>query len=247
MKRTLLMTIILLLSALTLLSGAGQMESPQSSGTMATDASSERVELSSSPSHIAVVGKAALIPADALFMFDIAQTARVSLAKTNQGLGDFFAFLHDEENPERLSQNIGTEELISMQADLIVTKLRNRSALAPVVEPFGIPLYALDLESAEAWSREILSLGDLLNEKERALEITRFFREKEQQVAQIVLPGRGQEKRVLVLQATTGDGVTSFSVAPGDWIQQEIITKAGGVPVYDDSQNASNGWSRGEF
>ncbi len=241
MKRTLLITIIILISALTLISGAGQMEGPQSSGTVATDASSQRVELPSSPSHIAVVGKAALIPADALFMFDIARTARVSLAKTDQGLGDFFAFLHDQENPERLSQNIGTEELISMQADLIVTKLRNRSAFAPVVEPFGIPLYALDLESGEAWSEEILSLGELLNEKDRALEITRFFEEKEQNIA--TTPLSGPRMRVLVLQATTGDGVSSFSVAPGDWIQQEIITKAGGIPVYDDSLNASNGWS----
>ena len=158
MKRSLFMTTMVLLSALTILSGAGQIEQTQESVTAVTDAASQRVELASPPSHIAVVGKAALIPADALFMFDTAHTATVSMAKTNQGLGDFFAFLRDEENPERLAQTIGAEELISMQADLIVTKLRNRSALEPVVEPFGIPLYALDLESAKAWSEEILSL-----------------------------------------------------------------------------------------
>ena len=241
MKRSLFMTTMVLLSALTILSGAGQIEQTQESVTAVTDAASQRVELASPPSHIAVVGKAALIPADALFMFDTAHTATVSMAKTNQGLGDFFAFLRDEENPERLAQTIGAEELISMQADLIVTKLRNRSALEPVVEPFGIPLYALDLESAKAWSEEILSLGELLNENDRALEITRFFEEKEQNIA--TTPLSGPKMRVLVLQATTGDGITSFSVAPGDWIQQEIITKAGGIPVYDDSLNASNGWS----
>lgn len=241
MKRILLMTIILLLSAVTIVSGAGQVEQPTEAGTAATDAASQRVELSSPPSHIAVVGKAALIPADALFMFDTAHSATVSMAKTNQGLGDFFAFLRDEENPERLSQNIGAEELISMDADLIVTKLRNRNALAPIVEPFGIPLFALDLESAEAWSKEILSLGELLGEKDRALEIARFFEEKEQHI--VNTPLSGHQPRVLVLQATTGDGITSFSVAPGNWIQQEIITKAGGTPVYDDSLNAANGWS----
>ncbi|MBN2861234.1 MAG: ABC transporter substrate-binding protein [Sphaerochaetaceae bacterium] len=241
MKRIILMTTILLLCAISILSGAGQTDQTRSPGTAATDASSQRVELPASPSHIAVVGKAALIPADALFMFDSAHTAKVSMAKTNQGLGDFFAFLRDEENPERLSQNIGAEELISMQADLILTKLRNRSALAPVLEPFGIPLFALDLESAEAWSEEILSLGELLNERERALQITQFFREKEENI--VNTPLSGPQKRVLVLQATTGDGITSFSVAPGDWIQQEIITKAGGIPVYDESMNAANGWS----
>ena len=63
----------------------GQIEQTQESVTAVTDAASQRVELASPPSHIAVVGKAALIPADALFMFDTAHTANGVHGKDESG------------------------------------------------------------------------------------------------------------------------------------------------------------------
>ncbi len=232
--------LILLLSVPTLFA-TGTREADTAPVFSAVDASGAEVSVSVPLEKIAVVGKAALIPSDALYMFSAARYAEVTLAKTNQGLGDFFAFLLDEaDGGERLGQSISAEEILAIDPDLILTKQRNRNAFAPIIEPFGIPLFSLDLESSQSWSDEIAELGKLLGEEERAEQIISFFAEKEQ----YIVDTRAGEKspRTLILQATTGDGITSFSVAPEGWIQQEIISKAGGTPLYPSTGTAS-GWS----
>ncbi len=241
MKQKLFIILLLVIFSLSGIYAAGTMEQSSAETNSAFDASGTEVSVQLPLERIAVIGKAALIPADALYMFETARTAEITLAKTNQGLGDFFTFLLDEkDNGERLGQSISAEEILSIDPDLILTKQRNRKAFAPIIEPFNIPLFSLDLETMESWSDEIRQLGALLGEKERAEQIISFFEQKEKTVADAV--HTGDSPRVLVLQATTGDGITSFSVAPELWIQQEMIRKAGGTPIYEENGIAS-GWS----
>ncbi len=243
-RKTVWSVLLLLFISFSFLSAAGTVEAQSALPETRTATDSTGVEVSVPPAinRIAIVGKAALIPADALFLFETPRNAEVTMAKTNQGLGDFFSFLLDEpKDAERLGQTVGAEEILALNPDLILTKERNRASFASLIEPFGIPLYSLDLESADSWKEEILQLGELLGETGRSGEIVDFFTAKEKHVTDRTT---GSERpRVLVLQATSGDGITSFSVAPKSWIQNEIIRKAGGDAVTPESAAEKSGWS----
>ena len=241
-QTAILFLIIASLWASNILFAAGNMEQEASSPpvTSAIDAASQSVTVEHPIDSIAIIGKAAIMPADALYLFETAMNSKVTMAKTDQGMGDFFEILvPEEQQTKRLGQTINSEEIVAMDPDLILTKLRNRDAIASQADMFDIPLFALDLETSSAWKNEIVQLGKLLGESERAAEIVGAIEERESDVAQRI---EGVESSdVLVLQGSTSDGFTAFSIPPSDWIQTELVKKAGGNPILEEK--GSTGWS----
>src|SRR5690554_4347487 len=109
MKRikALIITLIISVGTLSLLYSQGAVATQHlSSG--AIDALGREVSLSKPINTIVVAGKAALMPADALFLFPLAMEKEVILAKTDQGLGDFFPLIKPEiASSVRLGQQVG--------------------------------------------------------------------------------------------------------------------------------------------
>lgn len=215
----------------------------------ALDALGRIVRLDAAPSTIVVPGKAALMPADALYLFDQARQARVYLAKTDQGLGDFFdVLLRDEERSPRLGQQVSIEALIALKPDLVIAKTSNQSALGERLDDFGIPVFYMELEDARQWSSEIEQLGRLLGDQKRAQEISAFYKNRENVVVDTLSTlAQADKPRVLVLQAASTDGTTVFSVAPAGWIQTYIVQQAGGIPVWLDVPFIDQAWKKVSF
>ncbi len=235
--------IITLILVTTTLFATGTMETSTKDiqTVSAIDAAGETVVVNPPLESIAIIGKAAIMPADALYLFESPMDATVTMAKTDQGMGDFFSLLIPEEKQtKRLGQTINGEEIVAMDPDLILTKSRNRDAIETQIQQFDIPLFAMDLETSSAWKEEIVQLGKLLQESDRAQMILTEIEKREEGVKEKVATAKRPE--VLVLQGSTSDGFTSFSIPPASWIQTELVKNAGGTPIVE-SDSQSTGWS----
>lgn len=218
-------------------------------GEVATDALGRSVTLEGPIETILIAGRAAVMPADALFMFPIVDNVEVVLAKTDQGLGDFFPLLDPKYGKtERLGQNVGIEEILAYNPSLIITKANNYDSVVKLLEPFNIPLFVMDLETSEGWKGEIRELGKLLGDAETPKKVISLFNQREKGVADKISTLKGAQKpTVLVLQTSIADGVSAFSIAPNNWIQTMLVEQAGGIPVWVEGNLTSNSWRKVSF
>lgn len=249
-KKRLLACIFMCLVFLSLqLFAAGVSEQQPSSTVTATDALGRKVTLAGQPQRVVIPGKAAVMPADALFLFPASQHMDVILAKTDQGLGDFFNLLRPEFTlQQRLGQQVSAEEILALQPDLVLTKSSNYESIGKQLESFGIPLFVMDLESPEAWKEEITQLGILLGDTETPHRVRENFSRREQAVSDaLVLLDQEECPSVLMMQVASADGITAFSVSPKEWIQTYIVEHAGGKPLWLDASLAQNAWRKVSF
>lgn len=251
--RTQHMIIMVLLLTLLVLpigaQGAQEVETSQRSEATAVDALGRTVTIEGPIQRVMIVGRAAVMPADALFLFPAVTDMEVVLAKTDQGLGDFFNLIRPEFGQAgRLGQQVSAEEIIAHNPDLVLTKTSNYDAVVSLVEPFGIPVFVMDLETPEAWEQEIVQLGKLLGDLETPQRVIAVFEERKQAVAEKMSTLAEDEKpRVLMMQAASADGITAFSVAPKNWIQSSLTEMAGGRPVWTESTLDANSWRKISF
>jgi len=241
--------LLLLLGSALSVFASGAPEAVQSKQLAATDAMGNSVELENTPTRIIIAGKAAVMPADALFLFPEAKEMEVLLAVTNQGLGDFFNLLDPTFiNQRRIGQQVSAEEILALKPDLVLTKSSNYESLAKKLLQFGVPTFVMDLESSEAWKTEVLELGKLLGNTSTAMKVVETFNNREETIAKALQSLSDSEKpRVLVMQVASADGVTAFSVAPQGWIQTMMVEQAGGKPVWVGADLSANAWKKVSF
>ena len=240
--KSLTMLIVILLITLSPLSanGIAEQELPTPSVVTALDSFQDQVEVKTPIENIAIIGKAALMPADALYLFPEVKQMNVTMAKTDQGLGDFFTLVvPKEKETKRLGQTISAEEILAINPDIILTKSRNKKDIEKLIGQFDIPIFALDLETTDSWKKEIIQLGILLNNEKRGEEIVQEITNREMEVSKRIADV--QKPTVLVLQGNNNNGVTSFSIAPKNWMQGELVEKAGGEAVVLPGNDS--GWS----
>jgi len=249
-KKSSLIFLLFTIFSATLLFSAGYKETTSADDIrVATDALNREVTLTKEPQRILVVGRAAIMPADALYLFPSVYEKEIFLATTDQGLGDFFTLIIDDlESTKRLGQQVSAEEIIALKPDLIITKSSNYESIGRLLEPFGIPLFIMDLETSDAWKSEIVELGKLLNDQETALDVIKKFDEREKKVTEkISTLSESDKPTVLMTQVASSDGTNSFSVPPKGWIQSMLVEKGGGIPVWLDNNVTLSGWSKISF
>ncbi len=249
LSRILLALVCVFLVSLPLVAQGVVESSASSEIRTAIDALGREVSVSGDLERILVVGRAAVMPADALFLFPAAKDMEIVLAKTDQGLGDYFDLIRPEYKiTGRLGQQIGAEEIIAHEPDLVLTKSSNYDSVVALLEPFGIPVFVMDLETPQAWKSELVELGRLLDDAETPRRIIEAFEVREQAVdAAIATLDESQRPSVLMMQAAASDGVTAFSVSPKEWIQTSLVLRAGGKPVWMDANLAANSWRKVSF
>lgn len=223
--------------------GTGTIEIPES--RTVTDALGRVVEVPASPQRIVAAGRAVLMIADALYLFPGAGDRIVGVGRINQGKGNFLRAI--DPNYERkaiLERNVGPDQIVALRPDLVILKSFMKSPLGDQIELLGVPVVYVDLETPEQYERDLMLLGELLEQPERGVELARYYatrmREVEIQVAAIPPAERPD---TLFLYADLTGGETVFSVPPEQWIQTRMTRLAGGVPVWTDAISGG-GWSR---
>ncbi len=201
-----------------------------------TDARGRTITLPAPPQRIAIVGRANFMIADAVYMFPEAKDRVVAISGTPQG--DIFQALVDPHLREktRLERDPGPEQIASVHPDLVLMKSFLAEKLGRSVEALGIPVLYMSLETPEAYTREIHTLGTLFRNEHRAREITEFYKNHTHAVTERVQHLEENEKpSVLVLQHTTRGGTTAYKIPPLSWIQTTMVRLVGAQVAWSDA------------
>lgn len=209
------------------------------------DALGRSVSFPATPQRIVLAGRATFMLTDALYLFPSVGELVVGVGRTNQGLGDFFPLLDSRaDDKAALGRNASAEEILAQRPDLVILKSQMAGSLGSALESAGARVVYLDLETPEQYDRDILTLGEILAQQERAQEIISLYRERRRRL-ETAIEGR-RTPRVLLLYATETGGSYTYSVAPEGWIQADQVRLGGGEPVWLGS-SVSPGWNQVQF
>lgn len=211
-----------------------------------TDAMSRVVGFAEPPQRIVIAGKASFMVADAVYLFPEARqrvVARSSGMISRQGSGDFLARVTGgQTEPVTLLGNAGVEPIASVKPDAALLK-SSSVRLGDELERVGIPVVYVDFETPEQYERDLAVLGRLLGAENRARSLISYFRDLSDTVQKQTAPVPAADKpRTLLIQYSERSGVVAFSVPPSEWIQTQLIERAGGVPVWK-AASWRGGWT----
>jgi len=207
-----------------------------------TDATGHQVTLPDTPQRIAIAGRATVMVQDAIYLFEEASTRVVALESRNQSA---FAFLPVVDpgisDKEILEKNVGPEQIAVVNPDLVILKSFMAESIGEPLEQLGIPVVYLDLETPEAFYRDIEVLGQVFGAADRADEINDYYQARVDAVEAMV-SGAADQPSVLTLRYSEDGGEVAFSVPPSSWLQTRLVETAGGRPVWKDLEGGS-GWT----
>jgi len=249
MKKLSLVLLVLALSLPLFAQGPAEKQMQDSDFYRATDANGRTLQLGEKPTSVMVAGKAAVMPANALFLFPEVKEMELQLAKTDQGLGDFFNLLRPSLNDKsRFPQNASVEEIASKNPELVLLKATHYESLAKKLDQLGVPNFTMNLETYAEWQREIVELGKLLKNTSRAQEILSLYENRLANIQENVKTLSDKDrKRVLLLQGVSSDNANSFKIAPDSWMQTWMVDQVGANAVWKGANTASSGWSTVSF
>jgi iron complex transport system substrate-binding protein len=211
-----------------------------------TDADGTLVTLPAPPQRIVVAGRASFMILHAAALYPSAADRLVAVSggrRVNQEQIDRFTQAgHLSPNLKILPGEAGPEQLAPLQPDLVLIK-RGAGRLRESLSRIGIPTLTMDLETPATFSNDILQLGLILNDPDRARQLLAYYQNIREAIARRLddLPADARP-RVLLIQASVRGGTRSYSVPGADWMQTQLVELAGGIPVWKSATHQNN-WS----
>ena len=152
--------------------GASEMPATGDEVRIIVDGAGRSVEIPETPERVVIAGNAALMVANASYMFPSAPARLVGITRIDQGRGNFLRQIDPEYSEKTvLERNVGPEQIAALQPDVVVMKSFMKSSLGDPVELLGIPVVYVELETPEQYDRDLAVLGELFGERQRAREI----------------------------------------------------------------------------
>lgn len=209
------------------------------------DALGRKVTFQTPPQRIALAGKANLLVADAIYLFPQASKRVTVLGKGNQGTGNFLAIIDsDYEGKPKFENEVSPEQLAAENPDAVILKSYLAETLGTPLEALGIPVIYVDFETPDQYYRDLVTLGQLFQDEDRAQEIAEFYRSRVERITQKTSGLSDADKpKTLLLYYSDKDGEVAFNVPPISWIQTILVQTAGGDPVWKDA-NLGKGWTK---
>ena len=208
------------------------------------DALGRQVSLKNEPARIVIVGKQAPMLTNFLFLFKTADQKLIALEKRAQSTEDYLKLVDANiENKYLLEKGAGAEQIVPLNPDVVILKSSMRDSIGKPLEDLSIPVIYIEFENVEQIYRDIRIFADILNEKKRGEDLNSYYQELYQQIQKEVGKNNDLAKpSVLILQAVTSDQKYVFSVPAANWLQTDLIEKAGGNPVWKEA-NQAGGWT----
>jgi iron complex transport system substrate-binding protein len=207
-----------------------------------TDAMGRRVTFPTLPHRIVITGKALFMISDAVYLFPEASSRVVAVGKGVQFKLDFLPVI-DPNYPSKtvLDSQAGVDQIVAAKPDAVLLKTSSAQTLGRPLEAMGIKVVYFDLETPDAYTKELATLGQLFGNPSRANHLISFFKERVATVTSAVASAT-TKPRVLVVYYSAKNGTTAFNVSPKSWINVSEVELAGGTPVWLDAQ-LGNGWT----
>ncbi len=217
---------------------------PADTSITVTDALERTVTLESVPQKIVIVGRSIFMIADAIYLFPEAGTNISAMGPTAQGTGNFIPLIDPAfADKVSLAKAPSTDEIVALHPDLVIMKTTNAEEDGKPLEALGIPVVYIDFETVEQYQRDLVTLGQIFQNPERAETLAAYFQGKVDAITSVVGGLSEEEKpRTLLLYYSDKDGVIAFKVPPAAWMQTYQVQTAGGQPVWMDA-NPGDGWA----
>jgi iron complex transport system substrate-binding protein len=201
------------------------------------DSLGRTVVLPGVPERIVQAGSSAFLVNDALFLFPEARERVVGMADGNQGRGNFLPIV-DSSYDEKIifPRTINIEEILSASPDLVIMKDFLFSKYDKEFQKVGLPVIYMDLESPEAWEKDLAILGQIFGNPQRAMDLQNLFSEYTMKVVNPLEGLKSEDrKKSLILYYSEKDGTGAFQVPPLTFIQTKMLEMTGSDPVWTDA------------
>lgn len=217
---------------------------PTGATVTVTDALGREVTLKSEPSRIVIVGKQAPMLTNFLYLFNSADQKLIGLEKRSQSSEDYLKLVDANiEEKYLLEKGAGAEQIVPMNPDVVIMKSSMRDTIGKPMEDLSIPVVYVEFENVDQIYRDIRIFAKILNENKRGEGLISNYQKLYQQIQNEVTKNyRSVKPSVLILQAVSSDQKYVFSVPAANWLQTDLIEKAGGIPVWK-AANQAGGWS----
>lgn len=208
------------------------------------DASGKHVVLAGYPERIIVAGKATPYVLDTIYLFPDAAKKLAAIEVRGFDTQEFLEMVDPEVDVKNvLERDAGPEQIAPHQPDLVIVKNISLGQLGSALEEISIPVMGMNLETPEFFYEDIRALGKVFNNESRANEIVEYYQTIEQEVSGLMAGVQEDERpTVLVIQYSEDGGDISFKVPPVGYLQTTMIEKAGGNPVWLDTDGGADGW-----
>jgi len=213
-------------------------------GIEVVDALGRIVRFAELPQRIVLAGKAVRLTADTLYLFPEARERVVALEGRSPEMVEFLSLVNPNlAQVQFLERNAGPEQIVASRPDVVVLKSYLADKLGAPLMAIGIPVVYVDLETPEQFFDDLVTLGQLFGNPQRAAAVNTFFRERIATVTQAVQDlAEEQKPSVLILQYSVQGEQIAFSVPPATWIQTTMAEMAGGRPVWREAAQGG-GWN----
>lgn len=231
-----LIGILLLASACSIVPGAAQP-------LEITDSTGHTAVLDGIPERIAIAGKATIMIQDAVYLFPEAVERVIALENRNQSAFSFLPVLDPGlEGKEIFEKNVGPEQIAAVKPEVVLMKSSMVEQLGDPLDQLGLPVVYLDLETPEAFYQDLITLGQVFGNPDRAAELVKYYQDRVNLVEELVstVP-EDQQPSVLILEYSEDGSEVAFKVPPVSWLQTRLVEIAGGDPVWKDLE-ISGGW-----
>lgn len=208
-----------------------------------TDTLGRTIEFTELPTRIVIVGKAAFMLLDAAFLFPEAVDRITGYELRAQTGVDFINTAFPKSRTMTVLETEATAEQIApLNPDLVMMKSYLKDKLGAQIEEIGIKVVYLDLESPEAISKDISTLGQVFGASERSEQLINLFDLAIKKITDKTSTLTDDQKpSVLMLQYSDKGGEIAFKVPPAEWIQTRMVEMAGGDPIWTDTP--TDGWT----
>jgi iron complex transport system substrate-binding protein len=196
------------------------------------------------PERIVVAGKATVMVQDAIFLFEEARSRVIGIENRGQSALTFLPYVDPNlEDKILLERNAGPEQIAPLTPDLVLMKSFMAESLGAPLEALGIPVLYLDLETPEAFLKDIDTLGQAFANPARAEEIKTFYQSRLDLVNGLVSTIATEEKpSILVLQYNLDAEEVAWEVPPDAWLQTIMVEIVGGDPIWKGT-GEGGGWT----
>ena len=186
--------------------------------------------------------------ADAVYLFPEAYSRVVGIEKITQGRDGFLSILDPGYNENKtLPFNAGPEQIASMHPDVVLMKSYMQQKLGNRLERLGINVLYLDFETPRQYERDLLILGRLFGNENRAREVIAFYQTRLDTVDRGISGAGGAARpKTLILYYDERGGNRAFNVPPRTWMQTVLVELAGGLPVWA-GMKGGRGWTKVSF